>query len=326
MAGKSNKLKIKKLQINFTDKWFYTFVVVISLIAIGVGVYAAAGTTPNPGHAITDLQPCDTGEILKSGATGWTCGTDEVGTDGTSLWIPNGSDIYYNDGNVGIGTTGPKVGLHITAGSATIALDDPGVDNSMWKFDHYSDDDSLRIRKADGEGTLLFDALTINQNGSVGIGISDLSSYNSYKLAVGGPLISTGPLYTTQYGVFEKGIVISNHDGICSSDVAGTLRYRQDCAASSCTLYLEICTSFSSPPSYNWRVLVEKTFISLNPPSDPEKVTPPDPDDIQTECDPGFDYEWCTGCFHDPDCYNLDEEYEDFLDFCYWSPEDGECE
>ncbi len=100
MAGKSNKLKIKKLQINFTDKWFYTFVVVISLIAIGVGVYAAAGTTPDPGHPFTQLQPCDVeGEILKSDGTTWTCGTDEAGAGGGAetdpFWTGNTSNVAF---------------------------------------------------------------------------------------------------------------------------------------------------------------------------------------------------------------------------------------
>lgn len=126
MAGKfkkkSNKLKIKKLQINFTNRWLYTLIVFFSLIAIGVGVYAAVGTTPNPGHPITALQPCNTaGEILKSDGTTWTCGTDDVGTGGTSLWTQTGSDIYYNSGKVSIGTTSSTWPLHV---EGTAYIDD----------------------------------------------------------------------------------------------------------------------------------------------------------------------------------------------------------
>ncbi len=31
----------------------------------------------------------------------------------TYLWGQNGSDVYYNDGNVGIGTTGPQSALQV---------------------------------------------------------------------------------------------------------------------------------------------------------------------------------------------------------------------
>ena len=91
-------------------------------------------------------------------------------------------------------------------------------------------------------------------------------------------------------------------------------------------LYLEICTSISSPPSYKWRVLVERYFMSLNLPSDPEPVTPPDPRDFE-ECDPGSDYYWCTGCILDPGCYAYDDITDPirFSENCY-STEGGTCD
>ena len=99
MARKSKKSGIKKLQINFTNRWLYTLIVFFSLIVIGVGVYAVAGTTPNPGHPITQLQPCSAGQILKTVGTTWACGTDD---GGTGLWSSFSSGIYYEGGEVNI--------------------------------------------------------------------------------------------------------------------------------------------------------------------------------------------------------------------------------
>jgi len=113
MAGKSNKLKIKKLQINFTNRWLYTLIVFFSLIVIGVFVYAQI---PNPGHDITQIeQPsgCSANQFLKWTTAGWTCadaGAGSIGGSGTANYIPKftaattlgNSIIYETAGNIGI--------------------------------------------------------------------------------------------------------------------------------------------------------------------------------------------------------------------------------
>jgi len=99
-----------------SNRLLYTLITIGILAIFGFGVYAV-GTTPNPGHAITDIQPCGDGEILKMNGGSWSCGTDEVGT---SPWLISGSDIYYNGGLVGIGTNTPTSKLDVN-GSANVS-------------------------------------------------------------------------------------------------------------------------------------------------------------------------------------------------------------
>jgi hypothetical protein len=66
--------------------------------------------------AKTSLPTCATGEVLKSDGSALSCVTDASGS-GSSLWQANASDVYYNSGNVGIGTTTPQAALHISAAS-----------------------------------------------------------------------------------------------------------------------------------------------------------------------------------------------------------------
>jgi hypothetical protein len=42
-----------------------------------------------------------------------------VAEEDTSLWSENGTDIYYNSGNVGVGTTTPNVALQVNTASGT---------------------------------------------------------------------------------------------------------------------------------------------------------------------------------------------------------------
>ena len=120
----SKKFKIKKLQINLTNRWLYTLIVFFSLVIVGVFVYAIA---PNPGHDITQIaQPsgCDANQFLQWTGSAWTCADADAGGidgSGTANYIPKftatttvgNSVIYETAGDVGIGTTSPVYELDV---------------------------------------------------------------------------------------------------------------------------------------------------------------------------------------------------------------------
>jgi hypothetical protein len=87
------------------------FVGIFLAIIVGGIVYAAV---PNPGHSKENIEPCGANQILKMniGGTAWTCGTDEAGS-GSSVWQQSGTNIYYNNGNVGIGIASPSEKLTV---------------------------------------------------------------------------------------------------------------------------------------------------------------------------------------------------------------------
>ncbi len=107
------KHKAKK---EISNRLLYTLITIGILAILGVGVYAVAGSVPNPGHSLLQLQPCSDGETLKMVGTSWTCAP--AGSAGGGNWTVSGSNIYYNLGNVGIGTTNPIYQLSVVENNA----------------------------------------------------------------------------------------------------------------------------------------------------------------------------------------------------------------
>ena len=100
------------IQINFTNRFLYTFIAFIVLLIIGIGFFALTpGVAPNPGHLIDNVAPpagCGTNQVLQWDGTNWICADFSSG-----LWTASGSNIYYNLGSIGIGTSTPSVALDV---------------------------------------------------------------------------------------------------------------------------------------------------------------------------------------------------------------------
>lgn len=99
-----------------------------------------SGTYPNPtvkglrGNAVAATAPTS-GQVLKWNGTKWAPATDDTGT---SIWTQTGTEIYYNGGDVGIGTTSPDANLEVFANSSLsdphILLHENGNDYSRLRF------------------------------------------------------------------------------------------------------------------------------------------------------------------------------------------------
>jgi hypothetical protein len=107
----------RKIQINFSNRWLYTFIALGILLIGATGVYAWASSN-GVGHTITELQPCGANKILKMNSAGdaWTCGDDVAGS---SQWtdFPGGAGISYVNptGIVAIGSSTQPTSLRASA-------------------------------------------------------------------------------------------------------------------------------------------------------------------------------------------------------------------
>lgn len=76
--------KRNKLEVNFTNRWLYIFIILAVIVVIAVGIYALTpGVAPNPGHLLSDISPpagCTAGQFIQFNGSNWVCVTISVPT------------------------------------------------------------------------------------------------------------------------------------------------------------------------------------------------------------------------------------------------------
>jgi len=233
------------------------------LVTIEIG-----GGTPATG-AFSDIDWADGPYFIKTetdpaGGTNYTItGTSQLlsvpyamhskTSENGTVWSQNGSDIYYNDGNVGIGTSNPETYIHahglpiISRGQ--LSLSSPASEDiflSFYEANNFKaylwyevNDEDLRLQN--------FTSGDLNLNpygGNVGIGTNNPTS----KLEVAGQIKITG-------GTPAMGQVLT-------SDGVGLATWEPPANSSVNQIYFEVKRN----ASYNWTIsgTTEKINFSSN--------------------------------------------------------------
>lgn len=132
-----------------------------------------SGTYPNPtvaklqGRAVSSTAP-STGQVLRWDGSQWSPSADDTGT---GFWQQAGSHLYYNTGNVGVGTT--DFSHRLTIGSDSVSalrLIGPGTYGSEAKL-NFGDSNYVYLQEDVDDSLTLYAAGRIAMmGGNVGIG------------------------------------------------------------------------------------------------------------------------------------------------------------
>ena len=162
----------------------------------------------------------NSGKVIEIGSSGG-------GSGGSSLWEQNGDDIYYNDGNVGIGTHLPSEALDVATGSISInrsGAASPDSHEIKFKVDG-AEHASINVENSYNMRFLTnsTERMRIAASGNVGIGtdnpgqkltVSDTTTTNTstYVSVVSGASGNAGITFGDNGANLSGGILYSNDD------------------------------------------------------------------------------------------------------------------
>jgi hypothetical protein len=113
----------------------------VKVLSAPYALLAGTADAVKSGAAVTSLSGLKDDVVIQGSAcisvtkAGNTIMLDCANGGGGNYWLQNGSSIYYNAGNVGIGTSAPQANLHLynPADSATHLIETAGGDNAWSK-------------------------------------------------------------------------------------------------------------------------------------------------------------------------------------------------
>ena len=164
---------------------------------------------------------------------------DANGGGGTSQWTTSGSNIYYNTGNVGIGTDNPQRKLHVQDGDIRIESTFPRL--YLTDTDNNSD---YSIINNNGNFSIYDDTnttyrMTIDSSGNVGIGTTSPDSLMHLSANTGATLTleSTDTAITANEVIGEIDFYSNDASGIGAASRGSISLISQDAAGAGSMLF-----------------------------------------------------------------------------------------
>lgn len=316
------KKSVGFLERKVSNRFAYTIISAFAMIALAVVVYAVPGTTPNPGHPLTQLQPCSNGETLVTTNGAWNCTTPSSG--GSSQWTASGSDIYYTAGNVGIRTNSPTHPLVVngTPWPTGKGLLLSGNDVAIWgkttggtdsRLIFLGADDSAYINAPVGKSIRFrigeYNRVEIN---SLGVLTADTQlKYNPGQYENSGGISSAFPGGTNPQSTYwnthcnvDNVQRIRARSGVCTNTFSASNGGKKMTSVDICLQVSE--TLFAWVPLINYNT--ETSFWQGSNPgfyswsADCNVPQPPAP--TQPQCPSGQTYYYCAGVIANPGCYS----------------------
>ncbi|MCB0843285.1 MAG: tail fiber domain-containing protein [Bacteroidetes bacterium] len=151
------------------------------------------------GRSVSGAAP-GTNQILKWNGSYWYPADDK--TD--AIWHENNNKVYYNLGSVGLGTSNPRVDLHLASGSILLVGQDTVGSGTKFIFD--GNKGSLRAGRVFGNGQNSWDPDSIGLY-SIGLGDNNTAKSTS-SVAIG----------SSNYAASANAIAIGNRDTAWGQD------------------------------------------------------------------------------------------------------------